>query len=358
MASPKRILIVDDEQALRDMLATILNFHGHETETAQDGFEALAKVKLDIDLVLTDIQMPGMDGFEVVRRIREDADVRDIPICVVTGNTSKEDQLRAVQAGASDFICKPVDEIELRIRTASLLRQKEAQDAIKIYQKELEAKIDQRTASLRKALDEMVAAQRQSHQAHLDTIRRLVIAAEYKDECTGNHIQRISLICEFIALKLNLPANDVELIRLASPMHDVGKLGIPDHILLKPAKLTVDEYEIIKKHTTIGASILNDSASELIQTGEIIALSHHEKWNGKGYPKQLKGEDIPLSGRICALADVYDALSSKRPYKEAFPHEKVIEIIREEKGKHFDPDLTDLFCENLDEILKLTKEYE
>jgi putative two-component system response regulator len=355
MDKPKRILIVDDEELNRELLEDLIASFGHEPEMAGDGSEALAMMKLDIDLVLLDVMMPGMDGFEVAKRIRENVDYSDLPIIMVTALTSKEDRLRAVEAGANDFIAKPVDKTELKVRTASLLKMKEAQDAIKRHKAELEKKVEQRTAELRLALQDMAEAQRKTHQAHLETIQRLAIAAEYKDEDTAAHINRMSNYCAIIARGLHLPPGEQEIILHASPMHDVGKIGIADAILLKPDKLYEDEWDIIKQHSTIGYRILSGSSSELLQVGEIIALSHHEKWDGSGYPKGLVGEDIHLFGRICAVADVFDALTSKRPYKKAFSNEKAYEILRESRGTHFDPKVLDVFFEHLDEVVAIQK---
>ncbi len=192
-------------------------------------------------------------------------------------------------------------------------------------------------------------------ESYLDTIHRLVMAAEFKDENTSEHLIRISNYCRFLAEKLGIPKKMVEIITYASPMHDIGKIGIPDFILNKPGKLTNEEFEVIKTHTTIGANILNNSKSEILQVAEKIAISHHEKWNGKGYPYGLKGTHIPIEGRIVALADVFDALTSERPYKKAFSIEVTCNIIREERGEHFDPEIVDIFFEHLDEILEIKK---
>lgn len=353
----KRILIVDDHKNVRELLSMILQHHGHETEMAQDGFEALAKVKLDIDLVLLDLEMPGMDGFDVISAIRQDPEVGDVPICIITGNTGRHEQLRAVELGANDFIGKPVDEAELRIRANSLLQQKEAQDKIRRNEKSLEEKVRLQTDALRKSLTEIAEAQRKTYEAHVETLNRLALAAEYKDKDTARHIKRVSLICEYLGKTAKLPPREAEVLRLASPLHDVGKIGIPDAILLKPGKLTPEEYEAMKEHTLIGGRILDASCSELLETGKVIALSHHERWDGSGYPNGLKGEDIPLVGRICAIADVFDALATKRPYKEAYSYEKTVEMMREMRGGHFDPKLLDLFMDRLDEIIAIRNPY-
>ena len=350
----QRILVVDDEEPNRDLLKQMIGVFGHEAELAKDGFEALAKLHMNIDLVLLDVVMPGMDGFEVARRIRSTSQTWDIPIIMVTARSGKEDRLRAVEAGANDFIAKPFDMTELKVRTASLLKMKEHQDAIKRYQLELEDTVQRRTADLRRALEEMSAAQKRTHEAYLDTIYRLALVAEYKDQYTGCHIARMSHICAILAGGLKLPPEEVEIIRAASPMHDVGKIGIPDAILLKPGRLTPEEWEVMKQHTSIGARILSGSNSEVLHAGEIIALSHHEKWDGSGYPHGWVGEEIPLWGRICAVADAYDAITSERPYKKALSHERALQIMVEERGRHFDPKLLDLFLDNLEEIIRST----
>ena len=353
MSNQHRILIVDDEEGNRVLLADVAKDLGYEVETAADGFEALAKLKFDIDLVLLDAAMPGMDGFEVARRIRADATSGDIPIAMVTGLTSKKDRLRAVEAGANDFISKPVDQTEISVRTASLLKMKQAQDGLKRHQAELEKTVEKRTADLRRALQEMADAQRKAHQAHLDTIERLAVASEYKDEDTAAHIHRIGEYCGILGRRLNLSPSEVETLTHAAPMHDVGKIGIPDAILLKPGKLDESEWETMRQHTTIGARILAGSSSELLRAGEVIAQSHHEKWDGSGYPKGLAGEEIPLWGRICAVADVFDALATDRPYRKAMPNEEVLRIVKEGRGKHFDPRLPDVFLADLDEAFAI-----
>ena len=354
---PQRILVVDDEAINRELLEAILTGTGYEIETAADGFEALAKLKLDIDLVLCDLMMPGMDGFEVVQKIREGADNADVPICMVTSLSGREQRLRAVEAGANDFIAKPVDRFEVGIRVRALLKIKEAQDELKRYQSGLEETVERRTTALREALQEMSAAHRETYEAHVETIERLAVAAEYKDEDTANHISRMSQYAHIVAVELKLPPKQCEIILHSSPMHDVGKLGIPDGILLKPGKLDAAEWEVMKTHATIGGRILAGSSSALLQIGEVIALTHHEKWDGSGYPNGLSGEGIPIEGRITAIADVFDALTSQRPYKDAFPVEKSLSIVEEGRGSHFDPVIHDAFTNQLDAILSKRKEY-
>jgi putative two-component system response regulator len=353
----KRILIVDDEEPNRELLVAMVESLGYEADVARDGVEALAKLHLDVDLILLDVMMAGMDGFQVAQRIRRDPQGGDVPIIMVTGLTSREDRLLAVEAGANDFISKPFERIELRVRMASLLRMKEAQDALRLQQRELELLVERRTASLRDALQAMVEAQRQAHQAQLDTVERLAIAAEFKDKTTAYHIHRMSHFAAIIARGLRLPPGEVEDILHASRMHDVGKLGIPDDILRKPADLDDPERDVMRQHTTIGGRILGNTSSRLLQEGQIIAMSHHEWWDGSGYPNGLSGEAIPLSGRICAVADVFDAVTSVRPYKPAFSNEEACEILRRERGTHFDPRIVDVFFEHLKEVVEVQARY-
>ncbi len=353
---PERVLVVDDQPDTRKLLQRILANLGYETETAQDGLEALAKLELDIDLVLLDAEMPGMDGFAVTERIRQNPRLIDLPIIMVTGLGGKEDRLRAVEAGVNDFISKPFEINELRLRSQSLLKLKEASDLLKRHQADLEQTVEKRTAALRRALEEMATAQRRTHDAHLDTIRRLVIAAEYKDRDTAAHIERIGRFSEAIARALKLSPGQIETIRHATPMHDVGKIGIPDAILLKPGKLTADEWAIMRRHTEMGARILHGSPSELLRAGEDIAWSHHEKWDGSGYPNGLRGEAIPLAGRICAVADVFDALTSNRHYRDALPNETVYQMIEAQAERHFDPQIASAFLASKPEIEAIQQE--
>jgi putative two-component system response regulator len=243
-----------------------------------------------------------------------------------------------------------VDKTEIRARVSSLLKVKAYNDHMRHYQKELEAEVAKRTEQLRQAFEKI-------KESSLDTIYRLSRAAEYKDEETGAHIRRMSHSSAAVARRLGLDDHAVEVILYASPMHDVGKIGIPDHVLLKPGKLSVEEREIMKQHTFIGARILAGSDADFIRLGEVVALTHHEKWDGSGYPRGLQGLEIPQAGRISAIADVFDALTSKRPYKEAFSLEKSLDIIRGGRGSHFDPDVVDAFLAILDEILAIREKH-
>jgi len=242
---------------------------------------------------------------------------------------------------------------------------KYAEDLTEVYKSEKEKRKELQISEqqlvkyaddLNTTILELKTANQDLQEAYLDTIHRLVLAAEYKDEDTGDHIKRMSQYCALIAEKLGLSAKEVQNILYAAPMHDVGKIGIPDSILLKPGKLTDEEFEIVKTHSSIGGKILANSKSETLMVAEQIALSHHEKWNGRGYPQGLSGDNIPLAARIVGLADVFDALTSKRPYKKPFPVEVALDIIKKERGEHFDPDIVDVFLENIDEIVKIKEE--
>lgn len=351
----KRILVVDDIDSNRMLLEGLVESLGYQGESARDGQEALAKLHKGIDLVLLDVMMPGLDGYEVVRRIRGDAnaELRDVVVIMVTALDNREDRLHAVQAGANDFIAKPIDKIELQVRLSFQFRLKEATDALERSRAELEERVSQRTEALRLALETTKEEQRRTYEAHLDTIQRLVLAAEHKDRYTAEHIQRISLYTVLLAEALELPPDEVETLRHAVIMHDVGKIGIPDAILSKAGTLNPEEREIMNRHTVIGARILAGSASELLRVGEVIALSHHERWDGSGYPKGLAGQDIPLWGRICALADVFDALTSDRPYRPALDSQEVLHMMREGRGSHFDPALFDLFEARFGELVAI-----
>lgn len=347
-----KILIVDDEANNRLLLSRMLTHLGHESEEAENAHGALQILDRSFDLVLADVMMPpGLDGFELTRIIRNNPETQDIPVIIVTTLSEREDRLQAVEAGANDFITKPVDLVELKVRTRSMLKQKAQHDEIKRYQEELISIVNERTKALKQTLKEL-------DKAHIETIQHLSAAAEYKDDDTAAHIRRMSGYATLIAKHCGLSQKEIDFIRICSPMHDIGKIGIPDNILLKPAKLTAEEWIIMKTHTNIGNKILAQGDSEYMKMGAIIAMSHHEKWDGSGYPAGLAGEDIPLQGRICAIADVFDALTSKRPYKEPFTLEKSIEIMKEGHGTHFDPKMLDIFTNNLHEVRAIKEKYQ
>jgi putative two-component system response regulator len=357
LVTRKRVLVIDDDDGMRRITQMLVESIGHDVELARDGIEGLAKLQLGVDLVLLDVVMPGLDGFDVCRRIRQDPLHKDVPVIMVTTLETKEHRLHAVEAGANDFIAKPVDETELRVRTSSVLKMKETQDELKRYHARLEEMVETRTTSLRRALEQMAEAQRVAYQSQLETVERLAILAEYKDKVTARHIHRMSEYCAIIARGLKLPPAEVELILHGSRMHDLGKIAVPEAILQKPSGLDPDEWKVMRQHSSVGSAMLENSSSHILQAGRVMAQHHHERWDGSGYPSGLAGSDIPLWGRICAVADVFDAVTSERPYKPAFPNEEALQLLRDGRGTHFDPRVVDVFFERLPEVLVIQEKY-
>jgi putative two-component system response regulator len=357
VSDSSRILVVDDDPNVRASHARLARGLGYETETAADGVEALAKLALGIDLVLLDGQMPNMDGFEVAKRIRTTPGFEFLPIIMVSGLDGAEEHRRALAVGINDFIQKPIDRDVLHLRSHWLLDLKRAHDRLNEHRANLEREVEMRTAALRDALEEMTEARRQIYKAHLDTIRRLTIAAEFKDEVTARHIERIGLYSSVLGEALDMSPGQVETLRHAAPLHDVGKLGIPDHVLLKPGKLDDSEWAVMRTHTTLGSEILAGSDSSVIQMGQTIARWHHERWDGSGYPEGLGEMDIPLEARICAVVDYFDALTMDRPYRRALETDVVLGMMREGSGSHFDPDVLDVFFDNLQKVTEIRSGY-
>ncbi|MDP8255072.1 MAG: response regulator [Candidatus Alcyoniella australis] len=357
MDQPKRILVVDDDEMNRRLLTTILGRLGYEVDEAFDGINALERVAANPpEVILLDIDMPRMNGFEVARRLKDSDETKIIPIVAISSSSEVESRIKAFEVGADDFLSKPVDQTELRARVQSLLKVKAYNDHMLSHQLILEREVEKRTEQLRTAYEDLKSASLKIKQGTLDTIFRLAQAAEYKDMETGSHIKRIGYYAAAVSRSMSLPAQDVDTVLYAAPMHDIGKIGIPDRILLKRASLDSDEWEVMKQHTLIGGKILSGSDTAVLKMAEQIALTHHEKWDGSGYPKGLKGDQIPLWGRITSVADVFDALTSDRPYKQAIPIDESIEIMKKGRGVYFDPDVTDTFFSIMDQIATIRTE--
>ncbi len=344
------ILAVDDQPQNIELLEAFLGPAGYRVVPADSGEKALEQLAQELpDLILLDVVMPRMNGFEVLRKLRADPRTQYIPVIMLTALKGIEDRVRAIEAGCDDFLSKPFDKVELLARVRSLVRIKAYHDQLLAYENRLETEVAHKTAKLQRALLE-------KERAYLETIYSLSRASEYRDDNTGAHILRISLYTRVIAVKIGLKERFTKVLFQAAPMHDVGKIGIPDAVLLKPGKLDPEEWEIMKRHSAIGAKILKGSKVGVIRMAERIALTHHEKWDGSGYPLGLKGDRIPLASRIVAIVDVFDALISERPYKKPFPLEKVFEILKEGEGTHFDPRMVKAFFDSQDEILTIAQQ--
>lgn len=339
------LLIVDDQQTNIQLLQMVLRGAGftniHSTSDSRQALDLYLSLRPDI--VLLDLQMPHIDGFGVIEQIKAADPDHFAPILVLTAEVDTAIRYRALDAGARDFLLKPFDRVEVRARIRNLLE-------MRLLFKESMA----HAATLRQTVAERTLELRATQ---VEIIHRLGHAAEYKDNETGNHIIRMSLYCLVLAKAAELDDSEQETLLRAAPMHDVGKIGIPDRILCKPGKLTPDEWEIMETHAEIGADLLSGSRSPLIQMAQAIAWTHHEKWDGSGYPRGLSGEDIPLTGRIVAVADVFDALTSVRPYKPAWSLQEAIAELHAGAGRHFDPRLVTLFCNHLPEIQRIRADY-
>lgn len=336
-----KILIVDDEEINVFLLKEVLTSANYKNlKSTTDSREAIKLYKtFSPDLVLLDINMPYLDGFEVMKLLKEIEKESYIPVLVLTAQTDDKTQKQALKLGAKDFLHKPFNIEETLARIHNLIEVRLLHNQLKNYNEILEKKVQERTQEL--------------NNSYLETVQRLVHLAEFRDNETGNHIIRMSNYSFLLAKALNLKFSECDLILKASPMHDIGKIGIPDNILLKPAKLNAEEWKIMKTHTTIGANVLTKSNSKLLQIGKIIALNHHEKWNGSGYPQGLKKENIPLVARLVTVCDVFDALTSKRPYKNAWSVEDSLIEMQKQKEKIFDPNILEMFIKILPEILEV-----
>lgn len=336
------ILIIDDQltsrQILKQLISTIeQNLTVHDFANPLDALAWTAQNTAD--LVLVDYKMPEMNGVEFIRKFRMNPSSAHVPVIMVTSIEDRNVRYEALGVGATDFLMKPVDHHECRARCRNLLTQHQQYKIISDRSRWLERRVAEATSEIR--------------MRERETLLRLARAGEYRDEETGNHIIRMAKYSRIIAEELGLSREDAEVIEMAAPMHDIGKIGIRDEILLKPGKLTPEEFEIMKTHTIIGHDILKDSPSKFLQMGGIIALGHHEKYDGSGYPYGKRGEEIPIEARIVAVADVFDALVSERPYKNAWPTQAALEYMESHRNRHFDPEVLDAFKTQIDTIAKI-----
>jgi putative two-component system response regulator len=333
----RTILVVDDEEPVRRLIGYLLKTHGYPISLAADAREARELLKgQPIALMLCDVNLPGESGMDLVRSTL--AEHPNIAAIMVTGLDSSVLANAAIEVGAFGYIIKPFESNEVLINVANALRRRKL---------ELENRFH------REHLEDVVRA-RLSRE---ETIQRLAIAAEFRDSSTAQHIQRMSHYCEVLARKYGLPSERCDLIRTASPMHDIGKIGTPDQVLLKPGKFTQEEFDVIARHAEIGYHILSGSDAELLKVAAVIAYTHHERFDGTGYPRGLKGEAIPVEGRIASIADAFDALTTQRVYKPAFEIGHAIDLMLKHRGEHFDPQLLDLFVASTEELTRIHDHY-
>jgi len=335
------VLVVDDEPDLREVLVRWLQGAGYTCIEADSAEQAWAALKQSAaPLITLDISLPGLSGLELLEQIN--TEFPDTEVIMLTGLEQTKTAISALTRGASAYLIKPVSQEELLFQAKKALQRRQLLLDKRFYTQQLETRVREQTISIRRA--------------HEETINRLVTASMYRDEETGAHIRRVGVYSALLAEALGWPDEDVERIRMAAPMHDIGKIGIPDAILQKPGVLTPNEFEIMKQHTVIGAEMLAGSESPILDLGQTIALSHHERWDGYGYPAGLVADNIPESARIVAIVDVYDALTHDRVYRKALPDNEVICIIEKGRGTHFDPCLQRLFLSLLPELRRIGRE--
>lgn len=350
------ILIVDDEEPIRRLLGYLLQSHGYTVALAADAREA--RQRLDdapYALMLCDVNMPGESGMDLVRSIL--AERPHTAAIMVTGLDSSVLANAALDMGAFGYIIKPFESNEVLIGVANALRRRRLEMENRLHREHLEDIVRTRTMALQQALEWLERSEKELRLSREETIQRLAIAAEFRDSSTAQHIHRMSHYCELLARRAGLSPERCDLIRTASPMHDIGKIGTPDHVLLKPGKFTHDEFSVIARHAEIGYRILSGSDAELLKVAAAIAYTHHERFDGTGYPRGLKGEAIPIEGRIASIADAFDALTTKRVYKPAFELSHAIELMVKHRGQHFDPELLDIFVASMDDVSRIHDRY-
>jgi putative two-component system response regulator len=344
-----KILVVDDEQALRRWSERVLSDHGYECEGASDAQDAREHLKDGaFQLALLDINMPGESGMQLLSHVR--SEYPDCAAVMVTGEDSVELAMSAIEHGAYGYIIKPAEAGELLINVANALHRRRLELETRHLLQRVQQTASERHEQLEQALQDLQLSETRVWASQAETIFQLARVVEFRDEETGMHLQRMSAYCEIITHKIGLSGEECEQLRLASQLHDVGKVAIPDSILLKHGKLTDEEFETIKTHAEIGHKMLAGSRSEIVKLGAVIAHSHHEWWDGTGYPQGLAGEAIPREGRIAAIADVFDALTTDCVYRSAFPLKVAVQMMQAERGTHFDPELLDIFTNALPEV--------
>jgi len=333
------VMIIDDQiSSLNTLSSTIKNIDSNIlVKPFQHVADALSEAKNSPpDLIITDYRMPVMNGIEFTKKLRRIPNCQDIPIMMITIMKEREILYEALENGVNDFLNKPFDRIEYKSKCKNLL-------LLAKHQSKLKKRSQSLTKTINASSEEILIREQ-------ETLDRLTKACAYKDCITGEHLKRIGRISYILALELGINESNADILKTASPLHDIGKIAIPDEILLKKGKLTEFEFEKMKTHTTIGYDILKDSPSPYLQTGALIALHHHEKYNGTGYPNRVAREKIPIEARIVAIADVFDSLTNSRPYKKAWPLNETLEYIKKEKGKHFDPSCVDALFSNINKI--------
>jgi putative two-component system response regulator len=356
--SQATVLIVDDQPsniALLEKILTRSGFTNLVSATDPRSVEDLLRSESP-DLLLLDLQMPHLDGFELMKRVATIPEAEGMPIIVLTADATLDAKHASLGMGANDFLTKPFDPVEVLLRIKTQLRTRSLQQQLKEHNELLEERVRARTADLWATVRKLEKAEGDLALSQEETVRRLSIAAEFRDDETARHIVRMSHYCSFLGSLAGLDDETSRALRTASQMHDVGKIGTPDSILLKPGRLTPEERAVMERHAEAGWSILEGSDSDLLQLAATIALTHHERMDGSGYPNKLAGEEIPLVGRIAAIADVFDALSTDRVYRGAFPLPKVWEMMRDGRGSQFDPHLLDIFFDSMDEVLSIKEQ--